>query len=227
MYLTVALCTATAVASEFAISPVVLELPAARTAGVVKIINNGVHDISLQLRAFDWLQNTGQAELSVTHHLIISPPLVTIPPKTTQTIRVISTRPAEETELAYRILVDEIPLMSVTPAVNFKFRISMPVFIAPTTAHDPKLIWTITGGSIPVLNIVNSSNRRNRLLKLKLTLPGGKQITPSLGSDPYILAGATRRYVLKTGAPLAVGTPVNMSAAADTGPIDSEIIVTP
>jgi len=221
------LCSPAAIASNFEISPVVLELTSARTAGVVKIVNNDNHDVSLQIRAYDWEQKDSQDVLTPTQSLIISPPVFTVAPGASQTIRIISKRPAEANEVAYRMLVDEIPTAAAGPAINFKFRISMPIFIAPNTAPNLKLGWTLSAGKTPRLNVANTGNRRGRLLNLVLTLPNGKKITPPAGANPYTLAGMIRQYPFDVDAPLAAGSLVKMSANSDTGPIETEITVTP
>jgi fimbrial chaperone protein len=204
-----------------------LELPSARTAGVVKIVNNDTHDVSLQIRAYDWTQKDSQDSLEPTQSLIISPPVFTVAPGASQTIRIVSKRPAEINEIAYRLLVDEIPTASAGPAINFKFRISMPIFIAPNAAANLKMGWAISAGKPPRLIVTNTGNRRGRLLNLALTLPNGKKITPPAGANPYTLAGMTRQYVFDVESPLPAGSLVKMTANSDSGPIDTELTVTP
>ncbi|MFL9880275.1 fimbria/pilus periplasmic chaperone [Herbaspirillum rhizosphaerae] len=208
-------------------SPVVLELSSARTAGVVKIVNNDTHDVSLQIRAYDWTQKDSQDSLEPTQSLIISPPVFTVAPGASQTIRIVSRRPAEINEIAYRLLVDEIPTAAAGPAINFKFRISMPIFIAPNAAANLKMGWSISAGKTPKLIVTNTGNRRGRLLNLALTLPNGKKITPPAGANPYTLAGMTRQYVFDVESPLPAGSLVKMTANSDSGPIDTELTVTP
>jgi fimbrial chaperone protein len=60
-------------ASNFEIAPVVLELSSSRTAGVIKIVNNDNHNVSLQLRAYDWNQADSKDELQPSQNLILSP----------------------------------------------------------------------------------------------------------------------------------------------------------
>jgi len=204
-----------------------LELSSARTAGVIKIVNNDTHDVSLQIRAYDWVQKDSQDVLTPTQTLIISPPVFTVAPGASQTIRIVSRRPAETTEVAYRLLVDEIPTAAASPAINFKFRISMPIFIAPNAAANLKMGWSISAGKSPKLIVANLGNRRGRMLNLVLTLPNGKKITPPAGANPYTLAGMTREYVVDTESPLAAGSRIKMSANSDAGPVDTEITVTP
>lgn len=202
-------------------------MSSARTAGVVKIVNNDTHDVSLQIRAYDWVQKDSQDVLTPTQTLIISPPVFTVAPGASQTIRIVSRRPAEANEVAYRLLVDEIPTAAAGPAINFKFRISMPIFIAPNAAANLKMGWSISAGKSPKLVVANLGNRRGRMLNLVLTLPNGKKITPPAGANPYTLAGMTREYVFDAESPLAAGSLIKMSANSDSGPVDTEITVTP
>ena len=193
----------------------------------MKIVNNDTHDVSLQIRAYDWTQKDSQDSLEPTQSLIISPPVFTVAPGASQTIRIVSKRPAESNEIAYRLLVDEIPTAAAGPAINFKFRISMPIFIAPNAAANLKMGWAISAGKTPKLIITNTGNRRGRLLNLALTLPNGKKITPPAGANPYTLAGMTRQYVFDVESPLPAGSLVKMTANSDSGPIDTELTVTP
>jgi fimbrial chaperone protein len=193
----------------------------------VKIVNNDTHDVSLQIRAYDWTQKDSQDSLEPTQSLIISPPVFTVAPGASQTIRIVSRRPAEINEIAYRLLVDEIPTAAAGPAINFKFRISMPIFIAPNAAANLKMGWSISAGKTPKLIVTNTGNRRGRLLNLALTLPNGKKITPPAGANPYTLAGITRQYVFDVESPLPAGSLVKMTANSDSGPIDTELTVTP
>ena len=222
-----ALVSQLAQASNFEISPVVLELPSARTAGVVRVVKNDNHDISLQFRAYVWTQKDSQDVLEPTQSLIVSPPIFTIAPGASQIIRIVAKRPAEGIEVAYRMLLDEIPTATAGPAINFKFRISIPIFIAPNAAANLKLGWRISAGKTPKLTVTNSGNRRGRLLNLTLTLPNGKKITPAVGANPYTLAGVVREYPLEVDTPLPAGALVKMSATSDSGPVDTEISVSP
>ncbi len=194
---------------------------------MVKIVNNDTHDVSLQIRAYDWTQKDSQDVLEPTQTLIISPPVFTVAPGASQTIRIVSRRPAEINEVAYRLLVDEIPTAAAGPAINFKFRISMPIFIAPNATANLKMGWTLSAGKTAKLTVANTGNRRGRLLNLVLTLPNGKKITPPAGANPYTLAGMTRQYAFDVDPPLPAGSLVKMSANSDSGPIDTELTVTP
>jgi len=214
-------------ASNFEISPVVLELSSARTAGVVKIVNNDNHDVALQLRAFEWSQSDNKDDLKPTQNLIISPPVFTLAPGASQVIRVVSRQPSAENEIAFRLLIDEIPSAAEGATINFKFRISMPVFIAPVAAPKLKLDYDLHAGKPGKLLVQNNGNRRGRLLDVAVTLPNGKKIAAAGGGNPYTLAGITRQYLIESDTPLAVGSKVKLSATSDSGPIETELTVAP
>lgn len=214
-------------ASNFEIAPVVLELSSSRTAGVIKIVNNDNHNVSLQLRAYDWQQADSKDELQPTQNLIISPPVFNLAPGASQVIRVVAKLPAAPSEIAYRLLIDEIPSATEGATINFKFRISMPVFIAPVTPPKAQLQYQLHAGKPLRLQVENSGNRRARLLDLALTLPNGKKLSAPAGGNPYTLAGITRQYLIESDTPLAVGSRVKLTASSDAGPIDAELTVVP
>ncbi|MDR6394043.1 fimbrial biogenesis chaperone [Herbaspirillum seropedicae] len=216
-----------ALASNFEIAPVVLELSSARTAGVVKIVNNDNHNVSLQVRAYEWNQVDSKDELQPTQNLIISPPVFNLAPGASQVIRVVSRQAAGASEIAFRLLIDEIPSSSEGALISFKFRISMPVFIAANTAPKLQLDYQLHAGKPARLMVQNSGNRRARLLDLALTLPNGKKINAPAGGNPYTLAGLTRQYLIETETPLAAGSKVKLTANSDAGPIDTELTVAP
>lgn len=214
-------------ASNFEISPVVLELSSARTAGVVKIVNNDNHDVSLQLRAFEWKQSDNKDDLQPTQNLIISPPVFNLAPGASQVVRVVSKQPSGDNEIAFRMLIDEIPSAAEGATVNFKFRISMPVFIAANGAPKFKLDYTLHAGKPAKLIVENTGNRRGRLVDLAITLPNGKKVAAPAGGNPYTLAGVKRVYQLDTETPLAAGSKVRMSATGDGGPLETDLTVAP
>lgn len=217
----------TAQASNFEIAPVVLELSSSRTAGVIKIVNNDNHNVSLQLRAYDWRQVDSKDDLQPTQSLILSPPVFSLAPGASQVIRVVAKEPAAPAEIAYRLLIDEIPSAAEGATINFKFRISMPVFIAPVAPPKAQLEYQLRAGKPLRLLVENTGNRRARLLDLALTLPNGKKLSAPAGSNSYTLAGLTRQYLIESDTPLAVGSRVKLTANSDAGPIDAELTVAP
>ena len=149
-------------ASNFEIAPVVLELSSSRTAGVIKIVNNDNHNVSLQLRAYDWQQADSKDELQPTQNLILSPPVFNLAPGASQVIRVVAKQPAAPTEIAYRLLIDEIPAATEGATINFKFRISMPVFIAPAAAPKAQLEYQLRAGKPLRCLLYTSPSPRDR-----------------------------------------------------------------
>ncbi|MFZ6658283.1 fimbrial biogenesis chaperone [Undibacterium sp. TJN19] len=216
-----------ALASNFEITPVLLELSVSRTAGVIRIVNKDDHPVSLQVRAFEWAQQDNEDQLNSTEALVISPPMFKIDPGAAQVIRVISRKPAIiNAELAYRLLIDEIPEADQN-AVNFKFRISMPVFLQPDKATSPKINWQIDAGNKQTISVENLGTRRAKLLNISIGLPSGRRLSPKAAANPYALAGAKRRYEFDYDAELKPGLPVKIYAQAESGPIEVETTIMP
>ncbi|MFZ6719037.1 fimbrial biogenesis chaperone [Undibacterium sp. Ji49W] len=214
-------------ASNFEIAPVVLELGMNRTAGVIRIVNKDDHAVSLQVRGFEWTQLDNDDQLNSTETLLISPPMFSIAPGASQVIRVVSRKAqSSNVELAYRLLIDEIPDESQV-AVNFKFRISMPVFLVPDKPQAARINWRVEAGSKQTITVENQGGQRTRLLNISVGLPDGRRLVPKAAANPYALPGAKRRYEFESATELKAGLPVKIYATADTGAIEVDTIVMP
>ncbi|MFZ6872200.1 molecular chaperone [Undibacterium sp. Di27W] len=214
-------------ASNFEIAPVVLELGMNRSAGVIRIVNKDDHAITLQVRGYEWTQLGNDDQLNSTEALLISPPMFNIQPGAAQVIRVVSRQPqVSSSELAYRLLIDEIPDSDQT-TVKFKFRISMPVFLQPEKKQAPKIDWRVESGNKQAIVVQNLGGQRTKLLNISLGLPDGRRVAPKAAANPYALAGAKRRYEFETDIALKAGLPVKIYAIADTGPVEVETTVMP
>ena len=215
-------------ASNFEIVPVVLELSDARQAGAIRFVNKDDHEVSLQVRGNDWVQIDGEDTLTPTSTgLLLSPPIFTLAPGAAQTIRVVARQKGVTTETAYRLYIDEIPVVSKAPAINFKFRVSMPIFMEPPDAPDIKMAWQATLHGTPQIQLRNIGNRRIKLLNIVLTLPSGKKLQPLATPNSYTLVGNSRTYGFASDAEFKPGVTVKLSATSATGAYETSIVVAP
>jgi fimbrial chaperone protein len=76
-----------------------------------------------------------------------------------------------------------------------------------------------------ILTAVNTGQGYARVSAISVTLPDGSRpaITP-IGQNPYVLAGAQRRWILQ-GHGVAAGTPLRLSVATQQG--KTEYTLTP
>lgn len=218
-------------ASNFEIAPVVLELSDARPAGTIRFVNKDDHQISLQVRTNDWIQVDGEDQLTPNNKvLLVSPPIFTLAPGAAQTIRIVTREKGVTAEFASRLYIDEIPTPSKEAAINFKFRISMPIFLEPANAPVIKMEWRLiagVGSTGPQLQLRNAGNRRLKLLDVGLILPDGKKLMPKAQPNSYTLTGGSRTYGFASDPAIKAGATIKVSAIADIAPYETTVVVAP
>src|SRR5690606_7700691 len=82
------------------------------------------------------VQENGEDVLKPTQDLVVSPPMLTIPPGQRQMVRLVRVGAGlgpPASEKTYRIVMDELPvaLGAESEGVKFVLRYSVPIFIAP------------------------------------------------------------------------------------------------
>lgn len=163
--------------------------------------NRGAATTLMQVRVFSWRQQDGQEQYQTQQTVGASPPLVRIEPGQKQLVRLIGqVPPPAGAELAYRVLLDEIP----TPqkpgenqaGLNFQMRYSVPLFtygegLSAETAR-PDLSWRLVNqNGKSALRITNNGNGHARLSKVSL---GGRSLSNSLFG--YVLARSSNNFPL-------------------------------
>lgn len=204
-------------AANFEIAPVLLELSSTHTTDAIRIINRDERPISIQVRSYRWRQEEGQDQLEPATDLLLSPPLFTLAPGAAQVVRILAKTTTSDHEAAYRLLLDQIPVVGDPVGINFKFRVSLPVFMAPKKKAEAVLSWRVTGGTVPHVQVTNGGNRHAKLSALSLTLADGQRITPETGAHAYVLAHSTRNFAFATATALNTNSPVLVSAVSDAG----------
>ncbi|UNK41423.1 molecular chaperone [Luteimonas sp. S4-F44] len=176
------------------------------------IENQGRTTAHLQLRVFEWHQTDGEDTYRPQQAVVGSPPMTRIAPGQRQLVRL--TRTAEAApgagELAYRIVVDEIPVQPVeeTPAgtpvgVRFQFRYSIPLFVNGDAADQeaPQLAWELERRDGQVFLLVHNRGLRHaRLTGLGFRRPGGAHVPLEDVQLGYVLAGSFARWPLADAA---------------------------
>lgn len=167
--------------------------------------NRGATTTLMQVRVFSWQQLDGQEQYQTQQRVVASPPLVRIEPGQKQLVRLIGqVQPPPGTELAYRVLLDEIP----TPqkpgenqaGLNFQMRYSVPLFtygegLSADTAR-PDLSWRIVNqDGKSALRITNNGSGHARLSNVSL---GGRTLSNSLFG--YVLARSSNTFPLNVPA---------------------------
>lgn len=193
-----------AAASGLQVTPVTLTLEQTQRAEGIWLSNSGDNPINAQVRVFRWSQSSYKDQLAASQGLVISPPMLTIPPGGKQLIRVIRTGSPAKVEDAYRLSINELP-QSAAKKNNLQFVLhySVPVFIQPPGVTDTyaKLQWQIQHSDGRAwLEVSNQGDGHAQLSEVNIISASGsrRNITPGLLG--YVLPGSTMRWPLPASA---------------------------
>ena len=217
-----ALCSAGFVqaASSVLIWPIDPVLEADQQASALWLENRGTETANLQIRVFAWSQNGFDEQYQNQRDVIGSPPVAKIEPGQKQLVRLTRTREVPPgQELAYRIIIDEIPSALQVPAppegkntaaaIRFQMRYSVPLFAYgaglwskedSTRPRDPKgvglpqLSWrTVAVDGRPYVEVRNQGAVHARLTDVAIK-QGGQSKPLAEGLLGYVLPGAVMRW---------------------------------
>lgn len=186
-------------AASLQASPVLIELRQDSPSATIQIRNTGQVPISVQTRVYRWMQESGEESLEETDDLAASPPMTTLQPGTTYSVRLVRVnRQPVAKEQAYRVLVDELPDPSrqQSGTIAMVVRHSIPVFLLANEAQPGQVAWTVgaRNGRL-VLRATNRGERRVRFSNVSVRLPGGQNVSFGSGLMGYALAGSTMEWL--------------------------------
>lgn len=195
------------------------------------IQNQGSTPTTMQVRVLGWQQEQGRERYSQQEDVVASPPIVRIDSNGKQLIRLIKQTPVPSgKEMAYRVVVDEIP----EPADNSKpqmgvklqMRYSIPLFTYGAgipldktgsnhaNAQPEKLSWRVVmDEGKPVVQVRNSGNVHVRLSHVSINR-GSQRYQLAEGLMGYVLAQSERAWAL----PTSLSHPTQFSATINAQP---------
>ncbi|MBS4090018.1 MULTISPECIES: molecular chaperone [Pseudomonas] len=205
-------------ASSVLIWPIDPVLEADQQASALWLENRGTETANLQIRVFGWSQNGYEEQYQNQRDVIGSPPVAKIEPGQKQLVRLTRTKDVPPgQELAYRIIIDEIPSAQppsaeggkTAAAIRFQMRYSVPLFAYgvglwskedSTRQRDPKgiglpqLSWrTVAVDGRPYVEVRNQGAVHARLTDVAIK-QGGQNKPLAEGLLGYVLPGAVMRW---------------------------------
>ncbi len=205
-------------ASSVLIWPIDPVLEADQQASALWLENRGSETANLQIRVFGWSQNGFAEQYQNQRDVIGSPPVAKIEPGQKQLVRLTRTKDVPPgQELAYRIIIDEIPSAQpatadggkTAAAIRFQMRYSVPLFAYgaglwskedSTRARDPKgvglpqLSWrTVAVDGKPYVEVRNQGAVHARLTDVAIKQAGQSRPLAE-GLLGYVLPGAVMRW---------------------------------
>ena len=135
-----------ALAGDFQVSPITLELGRGTNSGVFTVINEGQEKINFQIAVSEWTQDsTGKDVYSETTDIIFFPKIMTLEVGEQRVIRVGLKGPWGREEKTYRIFIEQIPSREKSAGVNIavSIRFAPPIFVKPAEIKTSGAIDTI------------------------------------------------------------------------------------
>lgn len=188
-------CTA-AVAGEFSVTPIRVELKSGAMNETITVTNHAKEKLRVSVRLMEWTQDaTGKDVYKESSDLIYFPRQMEFEPESKRLVRVGARGPAGMTERTYRLFIEEEPPAGTDAnraQVAFYFRFGVPVFLPPAMPHPQPEVSepTLQGGKLAV-TVRNTGNRYFRLVKL--TISDGSGYQQEVGGW-YSLAHTQRTY---------------------------------
>jgi fimbrial chaperone protein len=182
------------------IAPTKLVLTRGVTSTSTQLRNDSDAQVRFQVSAVRWANKpSGEMDLAPTDDLIFFPSLFAIEPHQSRRLRVASSVRATERELAYRVLIEQLPDADRQPGqgVQMLVRASVPVFIQP-----PTLIARATLDSLALANgvatfSVHNSGTIHLMLREAIVrgrLANGSESPEQRVTGWYLLPGDTRQF---------------------------------
>lgn len=175
----------------------------------------------VQARSFLWEQNGDADLLLASPDIVVSPPIFTLKPGTTQTLRVML-RELEPMRSArhFRLLIDDITPSPVgQTGSRMVIRMSLPMFTEANVSQPGQLRWSIDNSrsDAVILNARNDGGSYENIRNVEIVNPDGTvSAAAPVASNTYILPGATRQWTaLNTHRP-AHG-PINLQVTTVAG----------
>lgn len=205
---------APALAGGLAISPVVIEINSPRQAVAVRVSNDSDAPVMLQSDVFAWRQVDGVDRDEETDEVMVVPPIVEVPAKSSQIFRVMLRVPTPSpVERTYHLSLEDISEVQASdgPAtLNFKINHLLPILVAPTGKVLTAMRWkpcapkapsaTPPAAATACVHLLNAGNRRVKVQALTLAGDGWEQAL-MLETGSNLLVGGTREWHV----PLAEG----------------------
>jgi fimbrial chaperone protein len=195
------LTPAPAQAGTFSVSPLRVDLSSKVQTGALTIRNQRDTAVTVEAQGVLWAQVDGQDGLTPTRDVLVSPVVFTVPANGSQLVRVALQRPVDAaSELSYRLILTEVPPQSVPDftGMSVSLRLSLPIFVAPTSDAQPEIDWTAKSGSDGTVDVTahNIGRAHARVLNLSVAPIDDADSAIVEPAAAYILPGQSRTWVL-------------------------------
>jgi fimbrial chaperone protein len=185
---------------EFRVTPIRLDFDRGTRSGVITIINEGSDKLNVQMKAFEWTQDSeGKDQYTETNDIIFFPRIMSLEKNEEKILRAGIKIPATTKEKTYRLFIEEIPEPKKAEGVNIAIaiRFGVPIFVKPLKEEVKGEIEKIEL-SKGVLNALIKNRGNTHFIINSIDLKGknaeGENIFSKELSGWYLLSGVSRLY---------------------------------
>jgi fimbrial chaperone protein len=216
-------------AGSFSVAPIRIELGPSHIVEALTIHNENDAPIILQARAVDWSQPGGTDRYADTRDVLVTPPVLSIPARGEQIVRVALRRESDpERELSYRLSIQEVPQAAPEgfKGLQVLLKVSLPVFVAPVS-HDARssLVWDAQWRDDGKLQIeaVNQGGLHRQVWDLALDFETRAASVPA-GDSKYVLPGSGARWVVTPPPGVKRAAPIHVRGKSDQGDFTADVV---
>jgi fimbrial chaperone protein len=188
-------------AAAFNITPTQVELTRPGASASVLIRNDSPETLRFRVTAFRWSNSAdGEMVLAETNDVVFFPALFTVTAGQTRRLRVASNAVASERELAYRLILEQLPSEVEAPdknGVRMLTRLNVPVFVIPPART---MTTTLDGLGVADGHVVFDLRNTGTLhVRIGDIVVQARTTNAELHDEQrltgwYMLPGETRRY---------------------------------
>ena len=212
-----------ALAGEWRVSPIRLELGSDARSGMVSVINESKGRFQVQMKAFRWEQDAeGKDQYTETNDLIFFPKIMIFDKAEERALRIGIKTPAATKEKTYRLFIEEIPepKKAEGTSISVAIRFGVPIFVKPLKSEAKGEITKLelTKGECRV-SVKNSGNVHFIIesVQIKGTDSKGKETFTKKLDGWYLLNGVSRAYAYS----------IPKEACTSTAKLDVEVKTNP
>jgi fimbrial chaperone protein len=210
--LSLLLTATTAHAGSFQVSPINIAVPHDRPIGAITVKNEADEPVSMRVLTYRWTQENGEEIYTPTSELLASPPILTIKPRGTQLVRVGLRKSTEVGEVAYRVILEEIPKPAGdAPGIHVSLRLNLPFYKQPKARGLSRVSWSARRSKDGKLKLVamNAGSLHDQINRIDAVDAAGKRF--SLVDKPgVVLPGGRKHWLLPEQPRLLAGQPIRL-----------------
>ena len=196
-----------AYAAQIGVSPVLVNLDRVNDRAAVTVVNSGTEPVVMHVEMVEWKRTDAGDEDVPTGDMVVNPPIFTIPPGSSQVVRVgVRRNTPPQSEGSYRLILREVPSAASvddtqnTNQLRVLMAVRVPVYVAPAKVARAAQ-WNATrqaDGSVTA-SVNNDGNVHVRVNRIQFKLADG-QLVPAKQTPMVVVFPGERQSFRIPGA---------------------------